>query len=359
MVQMRSDKIWILGATGRVGRVLAARLVRGGMHDVVLVGRSDARLRQVTEGLGGEAATLVLSGADAIAEAVRSDRPGAVVNLLGSYSDIAPAIARACMPDGAYIDLANDLTALRALLDMSNTAASAASTLITGAGFGVLGTEAIVARLCQGRPTPSAVRADALASFASEQGVIGEAFAKTSVEVLSTGGLRYSNGRLVPARLGSKLQRLVTPDGITVASAAVPSGELLAARNASGAPDVDFTSALAPTSPLVRPLLPLIGRLAKLPSVRSLMIRMMAASRTEESPRPRPHTWGHAVVTWPDGTRREGWLRADDAMDYTAAVLAAVVARITAGDRPHGAFTPADAFGFTIATEAGGAFIDE
>lgn len=290
---------------------------------------------------------------------MQRDRPGAVVNVLGSYSETAPAIARACIPDGAYIDLANDLTTLRALQDMGDTAASAASTLITGAGFGVLGTEAVVARLCQGRPIPSSVRADALASFSSEQGVVGEAFAQTSVEVLGTGGLRYSNGRLVPVQLGSNLQRLITPDGTTVVSAAVPSGELRAARNASGAPEVDFTSALAPTSRLVRPLLPLIGRLVKLPSVRSFVIRMMAASRTEESPRPRPHTWGHAVVTWPDGTRREGWLRADDAMDYTAAVLAAVVARIAAGERPHGAFTPADAFGFTIATEAGGVFIDE
>lgn len=356
---MRSNQIWILGATGRIGRALAARLAQEDMHDVVLVGRSDTRLRQLTEELGGKATTLVRSGADAIVQTVQSNHPGTVVNLLGSYSDTAPAIARACMPEGVYIDAANDVTSLRALLDMGDTAANTASTLITGAGFGVLGTEAVVARLCQGRPTPSSVRADALASFASERGVVGEAFAQTSVEVLGTGGLRYSHGKLVPARLGSNLQRLVTPDGTTVASAAVPSGELLAARNASGAPDVDFTSALAPTSPMVRPLLPLIGRLVKLPAVRSLMIRMMAASKTEDSPRPRPHTWGHAVVDWGDGTRREGWLRADDAMDYTDAVLAAVVTRIAAGDRPHGAFTPAGAFGFTIAAEAGGAFIDE
>lgn len=301
----------------------------------------------------------VLEGTDAIVEAVRHDRPQMVVNLLGSYTETATVIARACMPGGAYIDLANDLTALRALLEMGDEANDAASTLITGAGFGVVGTEAVVARLCQGRPTPEAVRVDALASFASERGVLGEAFAHTSVEVLSTGGLSYREGRLAPVRLGSNLQRHALPDGTTVASAAVPSGELLAARNVSAAPNVDFTSALAPTSPVLRSFLPLVGRLVKLPAVRRLMIRLMAASKTKDAPAPRPHTWGHAVITWPEGARRQGWLRADDAMDYTVAILAAIVARMASGDKPHGAFTPAAAFGPAIAAEAGGVFIDE
>ncbi|WP_129657742.1 hypothetical protein [Rothia uropygialis] len=144
-----------------------------------------------------------------------------------------------------------------------------------------------------------------------------------------------------------------------MASAAVPTGELLAARNASAAPNVDFTSAVAPTSPVLRPFLPLVGRLVKLPAVRRLVIRLMAASKTKDASAPRPHTWGHAVVTWPDGARRQGWLRADDAMDYTPAILAAIVARTTSGDRPHGAFTPAAAYGSAIAAEAGGVFMDE
>jgi short subunit dehydrogenase-like uncharacterized protein len=84
----------------------------------------------------------------------------------------------------------------------------------------------------------------------------------------------------------------------------------------------------------------------------------MAASKTKEAPRGRPHSWGHAIVTWANGTRREGWLRADDAMDYTADVLTVVVLAMIDGTASHGAFTPAAAFGAQLAVAAGATFLD-
>ena len=63
------------------------------------------------------------------------------------------------------------------------------------------------------------------------------------------------------------------------------------------------------------------------------------------------------MIDWPDGTRREGWLRADDAMGYTADAVTAVVARFADGNRPAGAYTPAAVFGPEIAAAAGGIFI--
>jgi short subunit dehydrogenase-like uncharacterized protein len=358
MTDTRTDEVWILGATGRVGRALAERLSRQGLAGIVLVGRSEDGLRRVAENLTTEVRLIVLDGFDSMTEAVQRERPRVVVNLLGTYGETAPALARACMPGGAYIDLANDLTALKVLVGMHEEAKRNESTLISGAGFGVLATEAIVVQLCDGRPTPASVRVDALASFAPEDGVVGEAFAQTLVDVITTGGRSYRDGRLVPIRLASNFHRHTLPDGTTVASSAVPSGELFAAQIVSGAPNVDFTSALAPSAPMVRALLPLMTRLLRLPAMRRMMVRLMAASKTTAAPRPRPHSWGHAVVTWPDGTVREGWLRADDAMDYTADALAAVTIALTSDVAPHGAFTPAAAFGARIAIDAGGTLID-
>lgn len=355
----RTREIWVLGATGRIGQAVAERLARGGTDDVVIVGRDRASLDKIADGLSPHPTTRELAGIEAIVEAIGLERPAVVVNVVGSYAETAPVVARACMPGGAYVDLANDLTALEALLSMDEEAANANTTLISGAGFGVLGTEAVVARLCEGRPVPSAVRVDALASYASQDGRLGEAFAQTSVEVMSTGGLHYRDGELSPVPLGSNPQWHALPDGTTVASAAVPSGELLAARRASDAPNVDFTSALAPTSPFVRPILPLIGRLVKVPAIRRFMVRQMAASKTKDAPLPRPHTWGHAVVTWADGSTGEGWLCADDAMDYTADILTTITRKLTGSGRPVGAFTPAAAFGYQIAADAGGTFIDD
>jgi hypothetical protein len=59
-------------------------------------------------------------------------------------------------------------------------------------------------------------------------------------------------------------------------------------------------------------------------------------------------------VTWPDGTSREGWLRAGDGMDYSASVAA----RLARGEGKPGAYTPAAVFGPDLATAAGGGFVD-
>ncbi|THA71567.1 hypothetical protein E6P78_06495 [Streptomyces sp. A0958] len=354
----RSDEVWILGATGRIGRAVAARLVAAGV-DPVLVGRDRERLREAAAALGRDGGPRIVQAdtAERIGDRIGEERPGVVVNTIGDYAATAASIARACMPGGHYLDLAADLAAVPRLLGLHQDATVAGSTLVTGAGFGVLATEAVVVKLCEDRPAPREVRVDALASVAMEAGVVGAAFATTSVDVLTTGGRRYREGRLVRTRLGAGPVTLTLPDGQTVKSAGVPSGELLAAQRASGAPSVTVTSALAPTSPAVRGALPVLGALLSIPALRRLAVARMAGMRMKAAPMPRRHSWGHAVVTWPDGTSREGWLRAGDGMDYTADVAVEIAVRLARGEGRPGAYTPAAAFGPDLATAAGGDFI--
>lgn len=354
----RTGEIWVLGATGRTGRAVAARLAAGGISPV-LVGRHAGRLRRAAESLGpGRASrTVVAATPEATADEVARQRPAVVINTIGDYARSALPVVRACLPGGHYVDLANDLEAMDQLTALHQEAVAAGSTLVTGAGFGVLGTEAVVARLCAGRPTPSRVRVDALASVAVEAGRLGEALAASIVDVATTGGRRYVGGQRVRTRLGADTFRFALPDGETVTSVDTPSGELYAAWRASGAPDVIATSLLVPAAPLVRALLPAVGALLRVPAVRRLVVGRLARVEAAAAPRPREHTWGHAVVTWPDGTEREGWLRADEAMDFTAGAAAAVAERLARGEGKSGAWTPAAALGPDLAVEAGGTFV--
>lgn len=354
----RSAEVWVLGATGRTGRAVAARLAADGVPPV-LVGRDRERLRQVGGTLGhGEGVRLVVADTpEAIAAEIVRQRPAVVINTLGDYVRTALPIVRACLPGGHYVDFAADLGAVLRLTALHQEAQDAGSTLVTGAGFGVLGTEAVVARLCEGRPVPSRVRADAVASVATEPGRLGEALAASIVDVVTAGGRRYSAGRLVRRRLGADAYRLTLPDGETVTSVGVPSGELYAAHRVSGAPDVVVASTLVPSASAVRALLPAVGALLRIPLLRRPVIARLARMESEAAPRPRAHTWGHAVVTWPDGTEREGWLRAGDAMDFTAAVAAGVAERLVRGEGKPGASTPAAAFGAGLAVEAGATFV--
>ncbi|MFJ4333778.1 MULTISPECIES: saccharopine dehydrogenase NADP-binding domain-containing protein [unclassified Streptomyces] len=352
-------EVWIVGATGRVGRGVAARLAERGLT-VVPVGRSRERMAAAgaRAGLPADTKVVVADSAERIADEIVRGRPRVVVNTMGAYATTAPVIARACMSGGGhYVDQANDVGSVQGLLALHDEAVRAGSTLVTGAGFGVLATEAVVAKLCEQRPAPHRVRVDSVASVAAEAGVLGTALAASIVDALVAGGRRYENGRPVAARLGADPRRLTFPDGTSAKSAGVASGELVAAHAVSGAPFVTATSALAPTTPLVRALLPLLGRVLSVPALRRRAVSRLGRVTTKAAPRPREHSWGHAVVEWADGARREGWLRAGEAMDFTTDVTATVTELLAGGDGRPGAWTPAAALGPALATTAGGVFV--
>jgi hypothetical protein len=170
-------------------------------------------------------------------------------------------------------------------------------------------------------------------------------------------GRRYDQGRLAAARLGGDAARLKLPDDAEVTTAAMPLGELVAAQRASGAPSVVAASSEMPASPVPRVVLPLAAALLQIGPVREWAKRRLARVQLKARPRPRAHSWGHAVVTWPDGTTREGWLRLGDAQDFTGAVPAEIARRLLAGQGRPGAYTPAALFGPSLAAAAGADYL--
>lgn len=169
----RAGEVWVLGAGGRIGSAVAENLMRQGLTPVLVGREGDAdRLRRTAARLGSR--VVFVDDIDGIAGEIVRQRPAVVFNGMGDYAETATVIARACMPGGHYLDLAADLTAVPRLLDLQQEAEHAGSTLVTGSGFGVLATEAVVIRLCEDRPTPASVHVDALASVSLSAGVVAE-----------------------------------------------------------------------------------------------------------------------------------------------------------------------------------------
>ena len=350
---MNAGEVWVLGATGRSGRAIARALVGRGVP-VVLVGRDRARLAAVTP---DGSRTLVAATLQAQAAEIRRQRPGVVINTIGPFADTALPIAQACLPASHYLDLANDVISAAAVLGLHQQAVAVGRTLVTGAGFGVLATESVVAMMCRDQPPAARVRVDALPSVATEAGPVGEALAATILAGLPAGGRRYQDGQLVRTRLGSQPQQLTLPYGPPVTTTAVPYGDLRAAQRTSGAPDVVSASSLLPAGTAARLLLAVAAAALALGPLRALAQRRLAQVQVKDRPRPSEHSWAHARVQWPDGTVREGWLRTGDAQDFTVATATLVAARLAAGDASPGAYTPAAALGPDLATAAGGTFL--
>jgi hypothetical protein len=371
-------EVWILGGTGRSGRAIAAELVSRDIAPV-LVGRDAARLAEAARQTPGGPRTLVAGSIDELTRQIRQQQPAVVINTIGPFSTTAPPIVQACLQASSdYLDLANDVAAVSAVLALNEAATAAGHTIITGAGFGVTATESVVVKLTQdqpaqdqptptptpGRLTPARVRVDMVPSLASEAGPVGAALAGTILEGLPGvdgggrfQGRRYKNGRLAPARIGGDVAHLVLPDGSQVTTAGMPLGELIAAQRASGAPDVVAASSEAPSAPVIRAIMPLALALLQIAPVRAFATNRLARVQLKAHDRPREHSYGHAVIQWPDGTTREGWLQLGDAQAFTGAVPAEIARRLLAGQGRPGAHTPAALFGSSLAEACGARYL--
>ncbi|APR83642.1 Saccharopine dehydrogenase [Minicystis rosea] len=347
-----AKEIWILGAAGRCGSAIARSLAERQLSPV-LVGRDAARLGELARTMPGEPRTVVAATFEATLEALAHDTPAVVVNTVGPFGTTALPVVRACAKGTHYVDLSNELLGVVDFLALHEEAAAAGKCVVTGAGFGFVATESVVRKLCQGRPTPSRVRVDAVPFIAGGDAVLGDALAASLVDSLAAGGRKYANGKLVRARAGGDAEALTLPDGARVVTGSAPTGDLEAARRASGAPFVVAGSSEIPSTPLTRVVLSILSALASIRPLRDLLVRRLAQVRSPPAKKDGGTSWGHARVAWPDGVAREGWLRTGDGMTFTANVAAEVAARLAQGGHPPGAYTPGALFGAEIAEAAG------
>ncbi|WP_100523003.1 saccharopine dehydrogenase NADP-binding domain-containing protein [Mycobacteroides abscessus] len=347
-----TSEIWVLGATGRIGRETVDLLRRAGA-EVVVAGRDRERLAQVSPH-----SRAVTGSFEEVCARLSAEAPAVVINTVGPFAITAAQVVRACPPGTHYVDVSNELVAFEQLHAMDDEAAAAGRTVVFGAGFGVIATESILLHLLAGEEKPSRVRVDAIASVATEPGIIGEALAAIIVQGLRDGGREVRHGRLVRTAAGGAAERLTTPDGDVVTTASMNSGDLFAAWQASGAPAVIGASALAPANPATRAALPAVGALLHLPGMTRLAARQLARiATTTAKERPRRSSWGRARIEWPSGRVREGWLRTGDGMAYTAAAVTEVAQRLAAGEGRPGAFTPGRLFGPDLALAAGAEYL--
>ena len=265
---------------------------------------------------------MVAASIEDMAAEIQRQQPAVVINTIGPFTTTAGPIARACLTGSHYVDLANDLPAVAALLDLDQQAVTAGKTLVTGAGFGVTATESVVVQLSQqlegqqNNDAPVKVRVDMVPSLAMEAGVIGEALAGTILDGFPDArgrgryeGRRYENGRLVRARIAGDPASLTLPDGTKVATASMPLGELIAAQRASRAPNVVSASSEAPSSPAIRAILPLATTLLAIAPVRAFARKRLAGVKLKSRERPREYSYGHARLEWA-GRQRTGRLAA-------------------------------------------------
>jgi short subunit dehydrogenase-like uncharacterized protein len=350
-LSQRTKDIWVLGAAGRAGRAAAAEFAAKGLS-MTFVGRNAETLKQAARVLGIEAGIVVASTIEGMAAAISHTKPRVVMNTIGPFSRTAVSIVRACPPGTHYLDVGNELPAFLALFAMNDELARTGRCVVPGAGWGVLGTESVVLKLCEGQPPAAKVRVDNVAAVEAS-GQLGSTLAETILEGIPYGGRRYASGELKRALAGSEHEKFSLPDGSTAATGLIASGELEAARRASQASNVVAGFPGVPGGP-IRLLIPAAALLLSIPAVRRFATDRLA--KLEAPPPKTKVSWARARVEWSDGSVRTGWLRAGDGYAFLAKASAGVAQRLLDGEGRPGCFTPGALFGTALAEEAGGQF---
>jgi short subunit dehydrogenase-like uncharacterized protein len=313
---MSDQPTWMLyGAAGHTGRLIARHACEIG-HRPLLAGRSEPALKALAEQLDLPYRVIGLDDPATLTDTLTG--VDLVLNAAGPFLHTAAPLAERCLNSAThYLDISNELRVFRTLYDMNQRAEQASITLVPGVGFGVVATN------CLARSVSDAVGGaetlEVVARVASAEP--GPGVAATRAENIPFGGWIRQDGRLQPQEIGLGMATLSYPDG-DLPIMPVPTGDLEAAFQATGAPNVVAYSALvdpAADSPGSGP--------GGLPAYRSF-------------------GWAHA--TGNDGTSAEAWLETGESYRFTA--VASVRAVEETLDRSlAGAFSPAAAFGSDFA----------
>ncbi len=307
--------VLLLGATGNSGRLIAAELAARRMS-ILLAGRNPDRLAEVAGLLTADSAMVDVRSADvtdpASLRAVAADA-AVVLTTVGPFARYSAPVVEACLAAGVgYVDIANELPAVRALLERDEEAKSCGVTLVTGAGFGPAATETLVLRLVSRLGgAPDRVRVAAAPAVVHESHGVRE----TVLATLPEGATTYVGGELVRAPLGSGME-ILDFGGAKRRMLPGPVGDLEAARLASGAADV---------------------------------IAYIPEPGARDASDGNSYTWAEVVDA--AGRRFTAELRLGEGVRASAAIAAETARRLLAGT-PPGVWTPGRLFGADLVTDA-------
>jgi short subunit dehydrogenase-like uncharacterized protein len=307
---------WMLyGAAGHTGALIAQHARTRGLRPL-LAGRSAPAITALAEGLDLPHWALALDDPAALHAALAD--VDLVLNAAGPFLHTATPLAEACLSAGVhYLDIGNELQVFRTLYDLHQRAQRAGVAIIPGVGFGVVATNCLARYVSDAVGGAEHLEVATRAATAQQ----GPGIAASVRENLPYGGWTRQAGHLQPCPLGSGMITITLPDG-PCRVMPFPTGDLEAAFQATGAPDVTAYSPVPDDPAALKP----------------------QASDKEAAGPQAYRSFGWARATGPDGTTTQAWLQTGDSYAFTAAAsIRAVEEALTQSLR--GALSPAAAFG--------------
>jgi short subunit dehydrogenase-like uncharacterized protein len=217
--------IVVYGATGYTGTLVAHELRRRGL-DMVLAGRSAAKLAKLAEDLGGDVATRAVALDDAAGLRALLADAAAVISCAGPFVRYGEPIARAAVETGThYVDTTGEQPYMQLLQDRHDGQARAAgAALVPAMGFDYVPGDLLAHLTAQGvEPLRELVLAYAPQGVQPTRGTL-----RSALGMLAAPSVLYEEGDWRPAPLRAPRARFAFPAPVGEQPVTrYPSGELL------------------------------------------------------------------------------------------------------------------------------------
>jgi short subunit dehydrogenase-like uncharacterized protein len=338
---------WLLyGANGYTGELAAREAARRGLAPV-LAGRNAAAVGALAAELGLPHRAFGLDDPAALRRGLEG--VAAVLHCAGPFVRTSAPLVAACLATGVhYLDITGEIAVFEAVLARGEAARRAGVVLLPGAGFDVVPSDCLAARLAEA--LPGAV--ELALAFYAEGTSMSRGTLKTMIEALPHAGAIRRDGRIVPVPLAWDAREIPFSCGKRWAMT-IAWGDVSTAYHSTGIPNIRVYSGTPPKAirraRRLRPLLPLLA----LRPVKSLLRRRVERTVTGPDERARARgrmcLWGE--VRDAAGAAVTGTLETPEGYAFTAASAVECAERVAAGRVPPGAWTPSKAFGWRFVTE--------
>ena len=342
----------IYGANGYTGRLAAREALRRGMRPV-LAGRNGEAVESLAAELGLEHRAFGLDDPQSVRQALED--VAVVLHCAGPFSATSEPMVRACLEAGThYLDITGEIAVFEAVHALDGEARRRDIVLLPGAGFDVVPTDCMAARLVEALPAATSLKLAFDAGGGPSPGT-----AKTSVERLGQGGCIRRDGKLQDVPLAWKTRAIPFATGERMA-VTIPWGDVYTAHVSTGIPDIEVYLALPPKA---------IGRLKRLrrlqPLLRLGMVQSFLRRRIERgvkgpSDDRRASTgvqlWG--CVESADGRSVTATMSTPNGYDLTVDASLTLAAHLLENDVEGGYYTPSLLMGSGFAERLNGVSFD-
>jgi short subunit dehydrogenase-like uncharacterized protein len=323
---MTGRPLLIYGVTGYTGDLIARAAVARGWRPI-LAGRNATAVAAYGRELGCETRVAALDDAAALDRALQGI--GAVLHCAGPFSATAAPMVAACLRRGVhYLDITGEIDVLEAVHAHDADARRAGIVLCPAAGFDVVPTDCLAARLKQELPDATFLCLGFASTGRPSRGTL-----KTSIQNLANGGRIRSSGRIVPVAHAFRVRDIDFGEGPRSA-VTIPWGDVSTAYHTTGIGNIEAYIAMAPEA---------IARLRRLNTFGGLLrigpLQRFVQERAAASGPPGPDAAQRAAQTmrvWgevqaPSGERVTGRLRVANGYDVTVHASLAIAERLLAG----------------------------